>query len=48
MRNVIRVAVVAWWGRVWPPAALGVAVLIDAARIGLLGYGIARFLLPAF
>jgi hypothetical protein len=40
----VRVAVVAWWNRVWPPAALGVALLVNLAWVGLLGYGIARLL----
>jgi hypothetical protein len=40
----MRVDLVAWWNRVWPPAALGVALAVNAAWIGLLGYGLARLL----
>jgi hypothetical protein len=35
---------VAWWDRVWPPAALAVAALINAVWVGLLGYGLVRLL----
>jgi hypothetical protein len=40
----VRVALVAWWKQVWPLAALGVALAVNAAWIGLLGYEIARLL----
>ena len=40
----MQVAFVALWDRVWPPAALAVALLIDAAWVGLLGYGLVRLL----
>jgi hypothetical protein len=40
----VRVALVAWWDRVWPPAALGVALAVNVAWIGLLGYGPVRLL----
>jgi len=39
-----RIATVAWWDRVWPPAALGVALLMSLVWVALLGYGIARLL----
>jgi len=44
LRDAARVDVVAWWHRVWPPTALAVALLIDAAWIGLLSYGLMRLL----
>jgi len=37
-------AVVAWWDWVWPPAALGVALAVNVAWIGLIGYGLVRLL----
>jgi hypothetical protein len=40
----MRTGVVALWHRVWPPAALGVALLVNVAWIGLLGYGLVRLL----
>jgi len=35
---------VAWWDWVWPPAALGVALAVNVAWIGLIGYGLVRLL----
>jgi hypothetical protein len=36
--------VVAWWDRVWPVAALALAVLVDAAWISVLAYEVVRLL----
>ena len=32
------------WHRIWPLAAIGVALLVNAAWIGLLGYALAKLL----
>jgi hypothetical protein len=40
----VLVSVVAWWDLVWPPAALAVALAVNVAWLGLLGYGLARLL----
>jgi hypothetical protein len=46
--DVVRVMpvknVVAWWDRVWPLAALAVAVLVNAAWISVLAYEVVRLL----
>jgi hypothetical protein len=41
----VRVAFVALRCRVWPLAALAVALAVNAAWIGLLAYGAARLLM---
>ena len=44
MKNSVPVDFVAWWHRVWPPTALAAAMIVDAAWIGLLGYGVVKLL----
>ena len=44
LKDAVRVDVVALWDQVWPPAALGVALAVNLAWIGLLGYGLVRLL----
>jgi len=44
LRNAVRVDVVALWRRAWPVAALAVALIVDVAWVGLLGYGLVKLL----
>jgi hypothetical protein len=44
LRDSVRVAFVAWWDQVWPPAVPAVAVAVNVAWIALLGYGLVRLL----
>jgi len=44
LRHAVRVDVVAWWHRVWPPAALAVALIVDVTWVGLLSYGLVKLL----
>jgi hypothetical protein len=37
LRDAVRVNVMAWWHRVWPPTLLAVALIVDVAWVGLLG-----------
>ena len=41
-RDAVRVDVVAWWHRLWPPTALAVALLIDVAWVALLSYELVK------
>jgi len=42
LRDALRVDAAVWWHRFWPLTALAVAVLIDAAWVALLSYGLVR------
>jgi hypothetical protein len=44
LRDAVRVDVVVLWHRVWPPTALAVALIVDVAWVGLLGYGLVKLL----
>jgi hypothetical protein len=44
LRDAGRVDIIAWWNRAWPPTALAVALIVDLAWVGLLGYGLVRLL----
>lgn len=39
---------VSLFNRSWPPAAVGIAVLITMAWMGLLGYGLFKLVKPEF
>jgi len=44
LRDAVRVDVVAWWHRVWPPTALAVALIVDVVWVGLWGYALVKLL----
>jgi len=42
--DAVRVDMVALWHRAWPPTALALALMVDVAWVGLLGYGLVKLL----
>jgi hypothetical protein len=44
LRDAVRGNVVAWWHRVWPPIVLALALIVDVAWVGLLGYALVKLL----
>ena len=42
LRDAVRIDVAARWHRFWPPTALAVVLLIDAAWVALLSYGLVK------
>jgi hypothetical protein len=45
LRDAARVDVVAWWHRVWPLAGSAIALIVNVACVGFLGYALAKAIL---